>query len=78
MVIAGYYGGQVGLCIGFSLLSFLELAYFCTWRLWREIENLYRQRNDKGRKTRRIKPFQAIELNARPVYNTHTDRYFLR
>lgn len=81
-VFSGSYGGQIGLCIGFSFLNVVEFFYFYTWRLWRETERLYHKSNDKDRGTRKVQPFQqplAIEwLSERPFYNADTDRYFLR
>ena len=31
-------GGLMGLCLGFSFLSFVELAYWLTFRLWRNAQ----------------------------------------
>lgn len=85
VVVSGSYGGQIGLCIGFSFLSFVEFAYFYTWLLWREIEKLYHKRNNnrEHHRTRQVKPFQPSNSDnkwhtERPFYNSHTDRFFLR
>lgn len=35
--ITGSFGGLLGLCLGFSLISIVEIAYFATVRLYRNI-----------------------------------------
>lgn len=83
---AGAYGSQIGICVGFSLLSLVELAYFYTWRLWREIKKDYNGRNKtqnifstKNNHLRKVYPFRVpFEMNSKPFYNKHTDRIFLR
>ena len=39
MDLIGFFGGIIGLCVGFSLLSGAELIYFFTLRLFFDIKN---------------------------------------
>ena len=50
--LIGVFGGIVGLCMGFSLLSGAELLYFFTIRLWFDDAKLQKQR---ARKKKQIK-----------------------
>lgn len=75
----------MGICIGFSLLSIIEFAYFYTWRLWKTIERDYKadHSDHKGglmvfKKSTKIHPFRPQEMNSKSFYNKETDRYFLR
>ena len=38
-------GGIIGLCMGFSLLSGVELIYFFTLRMWVDHRRIQRQKN---------------------------------
>ena len=77
--LSGSYGAQIGLCVGFSLLSFVEVAYFFTWRVWKEIEKVQKRRREKRAKgkRRKVEPFHAVDLKAGTFYNSLTDRVFL-
>lgn len=35
--IVAYYGGMLGLCIGFSIVGFMEVVYFSTYRFVRNL-----------------------------------------
>ncbi len=52
-------GGLLGLCIGFSITSAVEILYWCTVRLWSNINRS--GGGGKGRKT--------SDLDSRPVRN---------
>lgn len=36
-MISGNFGGLLGLCVGFSLVSIIEIVYFMTVRLYQNI-----------------------------------------
>ena len=38
MDVVAAFGGIVGLCMGFSLLSLAELVYYFTVRLWIDVD----------------------------------------
>lgn len=78
----------MGICIGFSLLSIVEFAYFYTWRLWKAIQrDYYKADGQDGQRSnglmvfhrsKKVHPFRPVEMNSKGFYNKETDRYFLR
>ena len=56
--LIGVFGGIVGLCMGFSLLSGAEFVYFFTIRWW--LDTAKKERKNKG-KNNKIKWIGAIQ-----------------
>lgn len=90
--IVSNFGAQLGLCVGFSLLSLVEIVYFYTWRFWRHIyksfsgdrdsiQFLQRQDNKvypSDRKTGDGRPPKYVEMNRQPFFNKETKLFFLK
>lgn len=55
--LSASFGGIFGLCLGGSVLSFVEFLYFFTFRLWNNLRT--------GRKSARISSFRLGELGRR-------------
>ena len=55
--LSAAFGGVVGLCTGFSIISGAELIYFFTLRFWIDIlwrKKNKKKRNEKGRGNRKV------------------------
>lgn len=55
------FGGLMGLCLGFSGLSLIELFYFLTLRAWCRIRRLKGERKQQGKKKGRRKSLKRTE-----------------
>lgn len=39
LIITAFYGGLLGICVGFSIVGFMEIVYYTTYRL---LMNIFR------------------------------------
>ena len=66
--LVGFFGGIVGLCVGFSLLSGAELVYFFTLRLFFDVK---REKENKAWGIFFQQGFQVLPYNSYPLFRYH-------
>lgn len=77
---AGSFGGLLGLCLGFSLISLVEILYFATVKLYQNIPEVYNLRSnekifEKSKMTDKPSSVQALGKAVKELYVDDFSKY---
>lgn len=67
--IIAFYGGVLGICVGFSIVGFMEVLYFSTYRLacnlfWPPVQSIWQPNNTDDTATKvcdRLPSYKEVE-----------------